>query len=287
VLPIVAVELSASDTSPELQRSLLEACSAGLRRAQCVPATRSDDKPAAVAMVTWTDPSSARVEVGVEQADGAGWRVRELSFAPEDPPAERWRAAGFTIALLVGEKTFADRAPEPAPAPVLEPPRPFYALDLKALTGTGAEDGLRFGGELGALVGIPASAWFGSVSVRYSLAPEPAPDVELRWLDLALGGGLRGDLWADVSARARLEVMLENVSASAERDGASASQSAWVPGVRAGGDLIWPGLGQWGLVASVDVFWLDGSTPVTIATERVAESAGAGVTLGLGLEGRL
>jgi hypothetical protein len=287
VLPIVAVELSASDTSPELQRSLLEACSAGLRRARCVPATRSDDKPAAVAMVTWTDAANARVEVGVEQAEGAGWRVRELSFAAEDPPAERWRAAGFTIALLVGEKAFADEPVEPPPAPVLDEPRPFLALDLKALTGTGAEDGWRFGGELGALLGLPASAWFGSVAVRYALAPEPVPGVDLRWLDLALGGGLRSALWADLSGRARLELLLENVAASAERGGASASQNAWVPGLRLGGDVIWPALGQWGLVASLDVFWLDGSTPVTVAAERVTESAAAGVTLGLGLEGRL
>jgi hypothetical protein len=238
-------------------------------------------------MVTWTDAANARVEVGVEQADGAGWRVRELSFAAEDPPAERWRAAGFTIALLVGEKTFADEPVAPTRAPVLEQPRPFLALDLKALTGTGAEDGWRFGGELGALLGPPASAWFGGVSVRYALAPEPAPGVELRWLDLALGGGLQSALWADLSGRARLEFLLENVAASAERGGVSASQNAWVPGVRLGGDVIWPGLGQWGLVASVDVFWLDGSTPVTVAAERVAESAAAGVSLGLGLEGRL
>lgn len=238
-------------------------------------------------MVTWTDAANARVEVGVEQVDGAGWRVRELRFQPEDPPAERWRAAGFTIALLVGEKTFADEPVEPAPPTAPSEASPFRALDLKALTGTGAEGGWRFGGELAALLGLPASAWFGSVSVRYALAPEPAPGVELRWLDLALGAGLRRDLWADVSGRARLELLLESVAASAERAGASASQNAWVPGVRLGGDVIWPGLGQWGLVASVDVFWLDGSTPVTIAGERVAASAGAGVTLGLGLEGRL
>lgn len=238
-------------------------------------------------MVTWSDDANARVEVGVEQADGAGWRVRELSFAVEDPPAERWRAAGFTIALLVGEKAFADE-PEPPPAPLeVAAPQPFLALNLKALTGTGAGDGWRFGGELGALAGLPASAWFGGVSVRYALAPEPAPGVELRWLDLALGGGVRGELWPDVSARARLELLLENVAASAERDGTSASRSAWVPGLRVGGDAVWPALGQWGLVASVDVFWLDGSTPITLASERVAESAGAGVALGLGLEGRL
>jgi hypothetical protein len=81
--------------------------------------------------------------------------------------------------------------------------------------------------------------------------------------------------------------LFENVAASAERDGASASTSAWVPGLRLGGDVVWPSLGQWGVVGSVDAFWLDGSTPVTVAGGRVAESAGLGVTFSLGVEARL
>ena len=89
MLPIVAVELTTSEAPAALQRSLLDACSAGLRRAECVLAARGDAKPAAVAMVSWTDPAHARVEVGVERAEGADWRVRELAFSPQDPPTIR------------------------------------------------------------------------------------------------------------------------------------------------------------------------------------------------------
>jgi hypothetical protein len=285
VLPIVAVELTTTEASPALERSLLAACSAGLRRAECVPAGGATDKPAAVAMVSWSDPAHARVEVGVERPEGAEWRARELEFSPQDPADERWRAVGFTIALLVGEKTFADAAPaEAAPAAGA-----FCSIDLKALTGTGlSDDGWRFGAELRVLLSVPSTPWFVGAAAHYARAPEPEPGVQLRWLDLALGGGLQTHaLFPGVGGRARLELLLENVAASAERDGASASRAAWVPGLRLGGDVVWPSLGQWAVVGSADAFWLDGSTPVTIGGTQVAESAAAGVTFSLGVEARL
>jgi hypothetical protein len=54
------------------------------------------------------------------------------------------------------------------------------------------------------------------------------------------------------------------------------------PGVSLGADLIWPVSPSWALSASVDGFWLDGSTVITNGGERVATSAGAGILLGLG-----
>jgi hypothetical protein len=252
-----------------------------------VPSGRDADKPAAVAVVSWLDASHARVEVGVERAEGAEWRARELEFSEQDPAPERWRAAGFTIALLVGEKTFSDTAPAP-PEPV-PAPGAFCSIDLKALTGTGlSDDAWRFGGELRVLITPESTPWFVGAAAHYATAPEPQPGVQLRWLDLALGGGLRTDrLLPDVGGRVRLELLLENVAASAERDGRSASSSAWVPGLRLGGDVVWPSLGQWGVVGSVDGFWLDGSTPVNVARSRVAESAAAGISVSLGVEVRL
>jgi hypothetical protein len=224
----------------------------------------------------------------VERAEGAEWRTRELAFSPDDPAEERWRALGFTIALLVGEKTFADAPPTPAASPVAEAAT-FCALALKALTGTGLSDyGWRFGAELRVAFSAPGAPWFVSAAGQYARVAEPAPDVHVRWLDLALGGGLQSNaLLPDIGGRARLELLLENVAASAERAGLSASRSAWVIGLRLGGDVVWPSLGQWAVVGSVDAFWLDGSTPVNVAGARVAESAPVGVAFSLGVEARL
>ena len=61
-----------------------------------------------------------------------------------------------------------------------------------------------------------------------------------------------------------------------------ARSSAWVPGVSLGGDVLYALGERWQMSARADVFWLDGSTGIRSAGERVATAAGAGLILGLG-----
>lgn len=288
-MPIVAVELSQPDVPPVLEAVLLDACSSGLRRAQCRAAGVDVPEARAVAVVSWSDAAHVRIEVGVAPPEG-GWRVRELEFSDHDPETERWRAAGFTIALLVGEERFADvavdRPDEPVSSEALEPA--FRALELKALTGTGlAGAELRWGGEARVGLGPAEAPWFAGAALQYARAPEQS-GVQLRWLNWSVGAGLRlRDIVPGIEARARAEVLFEHVAASASRDGVSAQRAAWVPGLRFGADLVWPASGHFAVVGSVDAFWLDGSTPVTFEGARVAESAGGGLVASLGVEGRL
>jgi hypothetical protein len=106
--------------------------------------------------------------------------------------------------------------------------------------------------------------------------------LDVRWLDLTLGVGLELEPWRDIGARLRLEAVLENVSALAERGTESKRASAWVPGVILGTDWLWRVDERWCLSARVDGFWLDGATAIDSAGERLGTSAGAGALLGLG-----
>jgi hypothetical protein len=293
VVPVVAVEINAAEVAPALQTVLLDACTSGLRTARCVAAGQDESPAKAVAIVSWSSEAAVRIEVGVERSDQAQWRARELGFSPSDPPSERWKAAGYTIALLVGEQAPPpDMVPSleapPSQAPLPEGPGLLPYFDLKAVTGSGlVGDAWRLGGELRFSLASSRALWFGSVAARYAAAAADAPELHVRWLDIAAGGGASVARSAEFELRARAEVLLENVAASAERQGLTARRSIWVPGVRIGADAVWPNQGQWAAVGSVDAFWLDGSTPVTIEQARVAESAGVGVAFSAGVEWRL
>jgi hypothetical protein len=285
--------MTPADPAPVLEERLLSACSAGLERARCVSARDVSAAPQAIAVVSWITPAHVSIEVGFAKADVAAWLSRELDFAATDPEIERWRAVGFTIALLVDDERFWSALPPPAPradvppsvaaaAPVTPSERePPLLVEARALSGAGLVrgpwrwgGGLRFSAALSRLV-------FATGGLDYSLASDAALDV--RWFDASLGLGLFADsLIGELDGRARLELLAENVAASVRRDALTDRSSVWVPGVSLGGDLLWEFAAPWLLSASADVFWLDGSTPITSAGRRVGTSAGAGVTLGLG-----
>src|SRR6185295_13074416 len=88
VLPVVAVQISPKDPAPVLEERLLSACSAGLKRARCVAATRLQQEdagePRAVAVVSWDDPSHVTIEVGLGTEQPV-WLQRELGFTERDP----------------------------------------------------------------------------------------------------------------------------------------------------------------------------------------------------------
>jgi hypothetical protein len=303
VIPIVAVQIAPVAPMPVLEEQLLAACNAGLEHARCVSASAvAGEKPHGVALVSWDGAAHVSIEVGLTNGDSPVWVSRELSFVGEDPEIERWRAVGLTIALLSDDPRFWPEAPEPASVPspsasvpvdvapvFVEPPvagerslEPSGAtLELGGLAGTGVVSGpLRLGAELRLAVPI-SSFFFVTGSASYALASDTSIDV--RWFDARLGlGALLGSPLAGVDVRARLELLGENVAITQERAGESARDSAWVPGVSLGGDVLWSLDERWMLFARADVFWLDGATGIVSAGERAGASAGAGGLLGLG-----
>ncbi|MEO8181898.1 MAG: hypothetical protein ABI895_23940 [Deltaproteobacteria bacterium] len=275
-----------------MEERLLSACSAGLERARCVAARSlsadAANEPHAIAVVSWDDAEHASIEVGLG-AEQPVWLQRNLEFTEHDPELERWRAAGFTVALLVDDPRFWSAPPPaaqpedvPAPvAPAAVTPGPSLEADVRALIGAGL---VAASWRTGAEVRVRArfsSAFFATGAANYALARDAGLD--LRWFDASLGvGWYVPAFWAHVESRLRLEVLAENLAATAARSASTDRQSAWVPGVSLGSDLIWPLSPGWALSARVDGFWLDGSTTITNAGERVAASAGAGILLGLG-----
>jgi hypothetical protein len=273
---------------------MLSACSAGLTRARCVSAHEAGADAKAIAVVSWRSPEHASIEVGLADHERAVWVSRELDFIAADPASERWRAVGFTIALLVDDPRFwaqIEEKDELAPPPVVTamPDRGESEavggggtrLELRGLTGAGLVSGAwRWGAELRLSVPL-AGALFATGSVNYALAHQTALD--LRWFDASLGVGLYAPrLFADVAGRLRLELVAENIAATVRQGQLSDSQNAWVPGAIAGGDLLVPLGGRWSLSGRVDAFWLDGSTVIAAAGQHLGTSAGAGLLLGLG-----
>lgn len=293
VLPVVAVQISPRDPAPLLEERLLSACSAGLKRARCVAArslpSDTSSEPRAIAVVSWDDAAHAAIEVGLG-TERPVWLQRNLEFTEQDPELERWRAAGFTVALLVDDPRFWAEAPPAAqpndvPAPVAPAGRaplvPSFEAEVRALSGAGLVAGpWRTGAEVRVRARL-SDAFFATGAANYALARDAGLDV--RWFDASLGvGWYVPAFWAHVEGRLRLEVLAENLAATAARSESSDRRSAWVPGVSLGSDLIWPLSTHWALSARVDGFWLDGSTTITNAGERLATSAGAGILLGLG-----
>jgi hypothetical protein len=290
VLPVVAVEVSPRPPQPALEERLLGACSAGLAHARCIAAGSASDEPEAIAFVAWLDAVHVSIQVGLSGRDQAAWRSRELTFDEQDPELERWRAIGFTIALLADDRRLAP--PRPAEDPIADvPPVPGGAgfeaerlpvqAELLGVVGTGLDEGpVRLGAEARLSVAF-AEHFFATSGVGYTLAH--AAELDVRWFDASLGLGLYlPQLWRTLDGRLRVEVLTENVAATAQLDSLSDQRSAWVPGLRLGGDLLWHVAGAWLASAHVEAFWLDGSTAITSAGSPVATSAGAGLTFGLG-----
>ena len=292
VLPIVTVQIDPVAPVAVLEERLLGACSAGLERTRCV-SSRAEEalSPRAVAVVSWNSELHASIEVGLYQGEEPLWISRELAFEAADPEVERWRAVGFTIALLVNDPRLEQSAavpaepvdsplPEENPSAPAPPPRTF--VEARARAGSGVVSGpLRWGGgvRLEHALGV---GLFVTGGVNYAIASDTA--LEARWLDVSAGAGFSsGALLPGIESSVRLELLFENVGVTVRRGELTDRASAWVPGVSLGADLRWPLSDHWSFGAGAEAFWLDGSTAVDSAGQRVASLAGAGVLLGLGV----
>jgi hypothetical protein len=75
-----------------------------------------------VVEVTWSLPDHLHTKIRLERSITGQWVERDLDFRPVDEPAERSRAVGLTIALMLPE--YADRPEAGAAAPVVAPSVP-------------------------------------------------------------------------------------------------------------------------------------------------------------------
>ncbi len=102
--PQVLVQLS--EPRPAYVEPLLAACTEGMRSGRCLLTEddASSSQARAVAILTTTDREGGRIriEVGL-RGTPPRWLERTLTFSAQDEPRERWRAAGFTVATLVGD----------------------------------------------------------------------------------------------------------------------------------------------------------------------------------------
>ena len=111
---LVAVEIAPPNAAAPLKQSLLDACSRAAEE-RCVE-PEGEQEPNVVAIVSWTDPLHARLEVALRREQR--WVVRTMGFAAQDAPAERWRAVGLVIGTLA---TLMAHNKEPPPEPASKP----------------------------------------------------------------------------------------------------------------------------------------------------------------------
>ncbi len=270
---------------------MLDACSRAALPSPCV--LRSEDNARApslvVATVTWNESGTA-VRVHVEATGQRGAALdQDLAFRDTDELEERWRSVGLTVGTLA-----ANAVPPPSPVQppprAREPARPVRALRAQASLGTVAGPGFDNGpwrigawvrGDL-ALSPLPLSLF---VDATHAQSAGRVRDVSGSWTTVAVGAGA----FAEIDAlQLRLGVRLagtgERIGAAA-RDSSTGQQAGgarWVPGARAGLELLWPFQGWVGLVAASDVWWTPSPTDVLVRGAAAASSPNTGFVLRLG-----
>lgn len=316
LLPPVVVDISAEHATAELIETLLDACSEAVAQTEC----RLDDGGAtgplsAVAIVSFGE-NGAHIDVGVRLEGGEQWRARELRFDTGDAPAERWRAAGFTIGTLSGElhasEAAGEREPEPphdatspprseSESPVVvvpEAPEPGpqdraeatpsnfrYWSAFGLLVGPGFRDGpWRIGGS--ARVGFipPDSVLRAGAGFSYA-ARTPAEDsVRAEWLTLSFGLGLPVISAPRFVATAELDASIQRIAVTAERGAERDSRSRWVGAGGGGVEFDVPLAAQAALFARLHLDVMGGTTDILLGDERVAGSAVLSPTASVGLQ---
>jgi len=175
---------------------------------------------------------------------------RDITFAVEDPPGDRWASVGVVIAALVTAES--QRAPSPVrpnppppkpkPFPVAPPPPAEHPLRIDALAQLARVTKPSYPAELGGVLRVafaPArSPFFLSVSGGYSARLAPQPDISI--VSAAAGGGFR---WGKPDARWGAELHIEGLAQwwtlSASEPGRSESKGVWRFGGATGVDGTW------------------------------------------------
>jgi hypothetical protein len=309
--PIIAIEVApAESTDARSLSALLRACSLALPVGSCESA--SDGEPAsplwATARVTWDDTGNAVVTVRLasEQRELS----RDLRFVPEDPPLQRWRTVGLTIATIVDElevrreaETAAMSVPAPEeaspPSSVPAPPahdapaqtptmhaedKPFVSASKPQPTGsypssTAAEVGGVAGTGLarGVRGGIYARATRDVAGVpalarlRVAYLLSSSEQPSVTWSELELGGGVYLRL-----ARLRIEldagvgVVRTTASARSPTSATIDEASSWLPGASLNLHAVWPANASVAGLLGVRGAWLARAVAVSNAGREIA-----------------
>lgn len=295
MLPAVLIDIGPPNVRPSYASALVTACSQAVPRGRCVlSGSEANLRPDAIAIVSWqgTDQQDVEIQVGTRSAGQAHWTSRRMHFSSADAPVERWRAAGLTVATLVGEA----RPPPPVAVPPPAQPsaarttsrRPLW-IDVAGLTGPGLETGAwRLGALLGADYALRGVPIFVGGSLGYSVRSQDARGISVGFLTLAgeAGAALRSATFpVEVDAAGGLE--LEQVSAGVEQSGRSDSGSRWVPGLRGRVQALYPVWGSFAVSAGL-VGWVQtGPTEVNVHDVPSERVAGAGFCIELGIRARL
>jgi len=278
----------APDVPGDLSSAAVRSCVAALGEGRCelesVPSVPSEFH--AVVTSTSSDLEEARVELrhGDEKTPV---ETRELKFATEDAPRERWASVGVLIAALVVARS---REPE-APPPPRPPVKPAQALPReKVLRAVPAPVSLRidarafvarrtggsspeWGGALGASMLPRDSPWFGAFSI--GAARRFGEVTKLDWLSSTLGVGFRlGGPAARVAAELRAAAVGEYWLLGASEPGRSEHEGRFRAGGLLGADALLALTQSWILSVGVQGLWVEPRLRVEVeghVMERIPE----------------
>jgi hypothetical protein len=315
-MPMVMVEIAPPDPPAALAQALLDACSAAVRAGRCVlddPASKAES--VAVAIVRWDDAGDrhAHVEVGMRNTGEPMWSTRNLDFGDADPPIERWRTVGLTIATLAGEMVArveqpkASTEPQPAAGHVEGASSNGDHPD-EAPTGVGGRPGSQkpssretrwIGGTLGVGPGLDDGSlrWGGwadigwrplplplflRLSLGVAVRPRDVHGLSVQWETATLGlGGIVGN--GPVTLEPRLAASLDAVHA-AVADSTSQREDSGTRvgfGVHAGAEALFH-FDRSAFVASLDAWHVGARTDILVENARTGVSAADGWAVGLG-----
>ncbi len=298
-VPVVIVEIAPPNAPPVLARTLVAACSRAVERGRCSLVTDEPDDvvPQAIAIVSWegADELRVRIEVGIRRTERAQWLSRTMSFRAEDDPAERWKAAGLTVATLVGQVAPpAASVGQPAPsgtAPVraaqsaarVAPEKPTAAAHAGAdVSRAQFEGGLRAGPglesgslRLGAVAAVgyqpahfPVQPW---LCGGYAAQAAGSQYVGVAWTNVGVGASMDFAVTGQFGLRFRSELMMQRVGVTAtdRAGGSSESGAAWKTGWLLGVDTVWPAGGAFAVTAGVDAWTTSGRVFVRVSDRTV------------------
>jgi hypothetical protein len=281
--------------SPELAATAVRSCDAALGEGQCrLDVTASSDYHAAV-VANDERFDAARVEIRKEEG-GPPLSSRDVTFAPEDTPRERWASAGVLVAALVVAEARTEHPPPPKPEPPPEPPKrapppppappsrgASVRIDLRGLAARRTTRGpAELGGELGASLIFGDTPWLAGVTLAGAHRPSEEPTVT--WFSLAAGPGVRaGGRDATLAAEFRAGGVVEYWTLAASSSGRSESAGEIRAGAYAGVDALWAVHPRWILSLGVEGRFVAPRLRVDISGNEVETVNGFGALVCAGI----
>ena len=256
----------------------------------------------AVAEIAWSDGDHTHARLHVYLSADRIWYDRDVSFEPDDAPAERERAIGFLVGTMIRETAAVGLSlpvrppavtsqPLPAAAPraeVVVPPAPReatsrLAVDFGGVATSGIEGAapslgpllrghVTVGGGLSLHAG--GSMGFGSIDAA-----------DARMMTSRLVGGARWTWWT-VARGLSFDVGLDAlaVNHAVQRADPAADRDRWLAGAHADVGVGWRASDILEPFATGGLDAVGGSTPITVGGSRVTQIPPFRATVELGLK---